>query len=106
MPSVQSNCTGTLRFSHQRRSDLTEPNEQERITAGWIISEVENQLCSVPRRYKSHLDRVRMKEIGPLLTVTLALEPTRGTSPPALRLKDLSGSCLGLKGDDISYVIS
>lgn len=60
----------------------------------------------VPQRRKSHLDRVRVEKIGPLLAVTLALQPTRGTSPPAMRLKDVSDSYQGLKGDDISHIIS
>lgn len=104
--TVQSTGTGTLRFPHRRRSDLTKPNEQERITVGWIISEVENQPRFVPRRCKSHLDRVCVEKIGPLRAVTLALQPTRGTSPPAMRLKDLSDSRWGLKGDEISHIIS
>lgn len=85
---MDSDCAGTLPFPRRRRSDLTKPNEQERITAGWIISGVENQLCSVPQRYKSHLDHGCGKGIGPRLPVTLAIEPTRGTSPPAMRLRD------------------
>lgn len=103
---VQSTGTGTQRFPHQRRSDLTKPNEQERITVGWIISEVENQQRFIPQRCKSHLDCVCVEKIGPLLAVTLALQPTRGTPPPPTRLKDLSDSCRGLKGDDISHLIS
>lgn len=106
MHSVQSNCAGTLLFPRWRPSDLTKPNEQERITAGWIISGVENQLCSIPQLYKSHLDRGCWKEIGPRLPVTLAIELTRGPSPPAMRLRDFSDSCRGLKGDDISHIIS
>lgn len=98
--------TGTLPFPHRRRSDLTKPNEQERITVGWISSEVENQQRSVPQRCKSHLDRVCVEKIGPLLAVTLAFQPTRGTSPPATEVKDLSESGRGLKGDDISHIIS
>lgn len=105
--SIPTTHTLSLSLARPRQSNLTKLNEQESITAGWVISGVENQPCSLPLPQPPLVVTLATDACGArhLASITLASEPTRFTSSPAVQPKDLSDKRRGSGGDNILHIM-